>query len=85
MLFRYGWLMSNLDFVIHTTGAILLISSGLLWLRTDGKPLNRLVGHFFILVLCVMLVEMCMHLLPKALADFIYGTQKYAAPSNLFR
>jgi hypothetical protein len=40
MLFRYGWLMSNLDFVIHTTGAILLISSGLLWLRTDGKPLN---------------------------------------------
>ena len=41
--------MSNLDFVIHTTGAILLISSGLLWLRTDGKLLNRLVGHFFIL------------------------------------
>jgi hypothetical protein len=85
MLFRYGWLMSNLDFVIHATGAILLISSGLLWLRTDGKPLNRLVGHFFILVLFVMLIEMCLHLLPNALADFIYGTQKYDAANKLSR
>jgi hypothetical protein len=85
MLFRYGWLMSNLDFIIHTTGAILLISSGLLWLRTDGKLLNRLVGHFFILVLCVMLVEMFMHLLPNALANFIYGTQKYDTPNKLTR
>ena len=85
MLFRYGWLMSNLDFIIHTTGAILLISSGLLWLRTDGKLLNRLVGHFFILVLFVMLIEMCLHLLPNALADFIYGTQKYDAANKLSR
>ena len=77
--------MSNLDFLIHTTSAILLISSGLLWIRTDGKPLNRLVGHFFILVLCVMLIEVCLHLLPNALADFIYGTQKYDAANKLSR
>jgi hypothetical protein len=34
MLFRYGWLMSNLDYIIHTTGAVLLIGLGFL-----------LVGH----------------------------------------
>ncbi|MEQ1620892.1 MAG: hypothetical protein ABL919_05760 [Methylococcales bacterium] len=66
--------MSTLDHTIHALGALLLISLGVLSLRIEGKRLKRIVTRSFVLVLAVLLADAAMHLLPNALAGFIYRT-----------
>jgi hypothetical protein len=74
--------MSNPDYIIHRTGAVLLIVLGLLWQRSDSQHLQRMVSNLLLLVLGMLLVDVFVHLLPDALADFIYRTHKYAVPEN---
>ncbi|UOA10236.1 hypothetical protein [Methylobacter sp. S3L5C] len=74
--------MSNPDYIIHITGAVLLMVLGLLWQRIDSKYLQRMVSNLFVLVLGMLLVDVFVHLLPNTLADFIYRTHKHAVPGN---
>jgi len=74
--------MNTLDHTAHALGALLLISLGVLSHRIEGKLLKRIVTRAFILVLTVLLVDTAMHLLPNAIASFIYGTHKHYVPRN---
>lgn len=55
---------------------------GLLWQRSDSKCLQRMASNLFVLVLGMLLVDVFVHLLPDALADFIYRIHKHAVPGN---
>jgi len=66
--------MNSLDQAVHTLGTGLLISLGMLSLRIENKRLKRIVTRSFVLVLAVLLADAAMHLLPNALAGFIYRT-----------
>jgi hypothetical protein len=74
--------MNSLDHTVHLFGAILLISLGLLSLRIEGKRLKRMVSNLFVLVLGVLLADALLHLLPNAIASFIYGSHYPDAPKN---
>lgn len=75
--------MSTFDQAIHIVGTLLLISLGALSLRIEGKRLKRMVSGVFVLVLSVLLADAALHLLPNAIAGFIYGTHKHYVPRNL--
>jgi len=64
--------MNSLDQAVHTLGTGLLM--GMLSLRIENKRLKRIVTRSFVLVLAVLLADAAMHLLPNALAGFIYRT-----------
>lgn len=66
--------MNTLDHTVHTLGAVLVCSLGLLSLRFEGKRLKRIVSNLFVLVLAVLLADALLHLLPNAIAGFIYGS-----------
>lgn len=66
--------MNSLDQAVHTLGTGLLISLGMLSLLIENKRLKRIVTRSFVLVLAVLLADAAMHLLPNALAGFIYRT-----------
>lgn len=66
--------MSSLDHAIHVIGAGLLISLGLLSLWLKDKRLKRIASNLFVLVLGVLLADALLHLLPNAIAEFIYGS-----------
>ncbi len=83
MIFRHGLLMNNHDFYVHTLGAVLLIGSGFLSLRIEDQRLKRWVSAFFVLVLGALLADAVMHLLPNAIAGFIYGSHHHSIPINL--
>ncbi|WP_262966205.1 hypothetical protein [Methylobacter psychrophilus] len=74
--------MSNPDYIIHATGIVLLMVLGLLWQRSGSKCLQRMASNLFVLVLGMLLVDVFVHLLPDALADFIYRTHKHAVSGN---
>jgi len=74
--------MNTLDQAIHIVGSVLLISLGVLSLRIKGKRLKRMVAGVFVLVLVGLLADAAMHLLPNAIASFIYGTHKHYVPRN---
>ncbi|TRW98955.1 hypothetical protein EKO24_006920 [Candidatus Methylobacter oryzae] len=71
-----GWLMSSLDRTVHAIGAGLLISLGLLspWLK--DKRLKRIVSNLIAVVGGVLLADALLHLLPNAIAEFIYGSHR---------
>jgi len=74
--------MNTLDYTIHALVALLLMSLGVLSRWIEGKRLKRMVAGVFILVLAVLLADAIMHLLPNAIASFIYGTHKHHVPRN---
>jgi hypothetical protein len=75
--------MNNHDFYVHVIGVALLIGSGFLSLRIEDKRLKRRVSSFFVLVLGLLLADAVIHLLPNAIAGFIYGSQHHSSPGNL--
>jgi hypothetical protein len=77
--------MSTFDLAIHIVGILLLISLGVLSLWIECKRLKRMVAGVFVLVLSLLLADAAMHLLPNAIADFIYGTHKHYVPRNFLR
>jgi hypothetical protein len=81
MIFRLGLAMNNHDLYVHALGISLLISSGFLALRIEEQPLKTRVSLFFKLVLSLLLADAITHLLPNAVADFIYSTRHHY-PSN---
>ena len=68
--------MNSLDHAIHVIGAGLLISLGLLSLWLKDKRLKRIVSNLIAVVAGVLLADAVLHLLPNAIAEFIYGTQR---------
>lgn len=68
--------MNSLDHAIHVTGSGLLISLGLLSLWLKDKRLKRIVSNLIAVVGGVLLADAVLHLLPNAIAEFIYGTQR---------
>lgn len=68
--------MNSLDHAIHVIGAGLLISLGLLSLWLKDKRLKRIVSNLIAVVGGVLLADAVLHLLPNAIAEFIYGTQR---------
>lgn len=68
--------MNSLDHAIHTAGAGLLISLGLLSLRLKDKRLKRIVSNLITVVLSVLLADALLHVLPNAIAEFIYGSHR---------
>ncbi|MDO9161904.1 MAG: hypothetical protein Q8N35_14260 [Methylococcaceae bacterium] len=67
--------MNSLDQTIHIVGPLLLISLGALYHWIEGKPLKRLLAGVFVLVLSLLLADATLHLLPNAIAGFIYRTR----------
>lgn len=67
--------MNTLDHTVHTLGALLLISLGVLSLRIENKRLKQIVSNLFVLVLAVLLADALIHLLPNAIASFIYSSR----------
>ena len=74
--------MSNLDQAFHIAGPLLLLGLGVLSRQIECKRLKRLVAGVFVLVLAGLLADAAMHLLPNAIADFIYGTHKHYVSRN---
>ncbi len=68
--------MNSLDHAIHVIGAGLLISLGLLSLWLKDKRLKRIVSNLIAVVGGVLLADAVLHLLPNAIAEFIYGTHR---------
>jgi hypothetical protein len=68
--------MSSLDRTVHAIGAGLLISLGLLspWLK--DPRLKRMASNLIALVVGVLLADALLHLLPNAIAKFIYGSHR---------
>ncbi|MEE7625287.1 hypothetical protein V3O24_03865 [Methylobacter sp. Wu8] len=68
--------MSSLDCTVHAIGAGLLISLGLLspWLK--DKRLKRIASNLIAVVGGVLLADAVLHLLPDAIAEFIYGSRR---------
>jgi len=75
--------LNNHDFYVHVIGVVLLIVSGFLSLGLEDRRLKRWVSSFFVLVLGVLLADAVMHLLPNAIAGFIYGSRHHFIPGNL--
>jgi hypothetical protein len=75
--------MISLDHTVHALGAFLVCSLGLLLLRIENKRLKRIVLNLFVLVLTVLFADALMHLLPNALAGFIYGSHHSFLPNKL--
>ncbi len=74
--------MNTLDQTIHIVGSLLLVCLGMLSLRIEGKRFKQIVAGAFILVLSVLLADAVIHLLPNAIAGFIYGAHKHYVPRN---
>lgn len=68
--------MNSLDHAVHAVGVGLLISLGLLSLWLKDKRLKRIVSNLIALVLGVLLADALLHLLPNAIAEFIYGSHR---------
>jgi hypothetical protein len=68
--------MNSLDRTIHAAGVGLLISLGLLSLWLKDKRLKRIVSNLIALVVGVLLADALLHLLPNAIAEFIYGSHR---------
>ncbi|MDO9423378.1 MAG: hypothetical protein Q7T40_04230 [Methylobacter sp.] len=67
--------MNTLERTVHVLGAVLVCSLGGLSLRLENKRLKRIVSNLLVLALVVLLADAVMHLLPNAIAGFIYGTR----------
>ncbi|WP_333873208.1 hypothetical protein [Methylobacter sp.] len=74
--------MNSLDRTIHAVGVGLLISLGLLSLWLKDKRLKRIVSNLIALVLGVLLADALLHLLPNAIAEFIYGSHQQIDPKK---
>ncbi len=74
--------MNSLDRTIHAVGVGLLISLGLLSLWLKDKRLKRIVSNLIALVLGVLLADALLHLLPNAIAEFIYGSRQQIDPKK---
>lgn len=68
--------MSSLDRTVHAIGAGLLISLGLLSLRLKDPRLKRIASNLITVVGGVLLADAVLHLLPNAIAEFIYGSHR---------
>ncbi|MCK9635917.1 MAG: hypothetical protein M0R41_06540 [Methylobacter tundripaludum] len=68
--------MSSLDRTVHAIGAGLLISLGLLSLRLKDPRLKRIASNLITVVGGVLLADAVLHLLPNAIAEFIYGSRR---------
>jgi hypothetical protein len=68
--------VNSLDRAIHTVGAGFLISLALLSLWLKDKRLKRMVSNLIAVVLGVLLADAVLHLLPNAIAGFIYGSHR---------
>jgi hypothetical protein len=68
--------MSSLDRTVHAIGAGLLISLGLLSLRFKDPRLKRIASNLIAAVGGVLLADAVLHLLPNAIAEFIYGSRR---------
>ena len=77
--------MKTLDKTIYKLSAGMLMSLGLLSLRIEGKCLKRIVSSLIALVLGVLLAVTTLHLLPNAIAGFIYGTHQSYIPQKFLR
>ncbi|MDD1621127.1 MAG: hypothetical protein LUQ11_06565 [Methylococcaceae bacterium] len=77
--------MNNHDFYVHVIGVALLIGSGLLSLGLEDRRLKHWVSSFFVLVLSLLLADVVLHLLPNAIAGFIYGSRYHSIPVNLLK
>lgn len=60
-----------------------MLGLGVLFRQVESNRLKRQVAGVFVLVLVGLLADAAMHLLPNAIADFIYGTHKHYVPRNL--
>jgi len=77
--------MNTIDHTVHKFGALLLTTLGLLSLRIEGKRLKHTVSYLIVLVLGVLLAVAILHLLPNAIAGFIYGTHQPYIPKKILR
>lgn len=68
--------MSSLDRTVHAIGAGLLISLGLLSPRLKDPRLKRMASHLIVVAGGVLLADAVLHLLPNAIAEFIYGSRR---------
>jgi len=64
--------MSSLDRTVHAIGAGLLISLG----RLKDPRLKRMASHLIAVAGGVLLADAVLHLLPNAIAEFIYGSHR---------
>ncbi|OQK16792.1 hypothetical protein AU255_02475 [Methyloprofundus sedimenti] len=76
--------MNTLDQAFHVLGSLLLISLAVLSLRVQCQRLKLTFTRAFVAVLLVLLADAAMHLLPDAIACFIYGTQKHYVSTNFY-
>ena len=66
--------MVDIDTWLHILGIELLVIFGLVWLLLDKQPIKRTVSTLFLLLLGIMLTHAVTHLLPNAMARFIYSS-----------
>jgi len=66
--------MNNLDTCLHILGIELLAIFGLVWLLLDEQPIKRMLSNVFMVLLGLMLAHAVTHLLPNAIARFIYSS-----------
>ncbi|MFU8789494.1 MAG: hypothetical protein ACNA7G_10715 [Methylobacter sp.] len=68
--------MNSLDRTVHAIGAGLLISLGVLSPWFKDPRLKRMASHLIAVVVGVLLADAVLHLLPNAIAKFIYGAHR---------
>ncbi len=76
--------MNSFDHAVHVIGLGLLISLVLLSLWFKDKRLKRIVSNLIALVVGVLLADALLHLLPNAIAKFIYGTHQQIYPQKYY-
>lgn len=74
MIFQCGLLMGNLDTCLHILGIEILVILGIVLPFIEEKSLKRVISNLFVLLLGLMLAHAVTHLLPNAIARFIYGS-----------
>ncbi len=66
--------MNNLDSYLHIIGIELLAIFGIIWLLLAEQSIKRTIGNMFMVLLGLMLAHGATHLLPNAIASFIYSS-----------
>jgi len=75
--------MNNLDNYCHILGIEFLTILGMVWLLLDEQPIQRTVSILFLLLLGVMMTHAMTHLLPNAIAKFIYSSHHSVYSKNV--
>ncbi|MDO8843279.1 MAG: hypothetical protein Q7U98_05760 [Methylicorpusculum sp.] len=76
--------MTDLDSHLYLIGGEILVILGITIAMLNNKRQKRTLSGIFLLILGFMLAHTVTHLLPNAVAGFIFRSYHYATPRNLW-